>query len=197
MKISIIKYSLLAFILISTFNLQAQDKDATKKDNGKYETIELQVSGVCGMCESRIETTVYDLKGVKSTKWDLDSGKLTAVVKRGKVTKPHAWKPMRGVLRVRKSKRGGAKANSCAQSPKKQKQGGASEARLRAGAAASHGREARRRAARGSCSALHCSPSRGAGERTAGCKTLACASSGCLLRTAVAQGASRSAAGWP
>ena len=87
MKISIIKYSLLAFILISTFNLQAQDKDATKKDNGKYETIELQVSGVCGMCESRIETTVYDLKGVKSTKWDLDSGKLTAVVKRGKVTK--------------------------------------------------------------------------------------------------------------
>ncbi len=87
MKISIIKYSFLAFLFITTFNVQAQDEVATTNNKGKTETLELKVSGVCGMCESRIETAVYDIKGVKSVKWDQDSGKLTTIVKKNKVTK--------------------------------------------------------------------------------------------------------------
>ncbi len=87
MKNSIIKYSLFAFLCIATFNVQAQDEVAATKNKGKSETLELQVSGVCGMCQSRIETAVYDLKGVKSVKWDQDTEKLTAVVKKNKVTK--------------------------------------------------------------------------------------------------------------
>ena len=86
MKISIVKYSLLAFLFIATFNVQAQDEVAATKDKGKNQTLELQVSGVCGMCQSRIETAVYDIKGVKSVKWDQDSGKLTTTVKKNKVT---------------------------------------------------------------------------------------------------------------
>ena len=86
MKISIVKYSFLAFLFIATFNVQAQDEVAATKDKGKNETLELQVSGVCGMCQSRIETAVYDIKGVKSVKWDQDSGKLTTIVKKNKVT---------------------------------------------------------------------------------------------------------------
>jgi len=87
MKISIIKYSLLTFLFIAAFNLEAQDEVTSTKEKGKTETLELKVSGVCGMCESRIEIAVYDLKGVKTVKWDQDSGKLTAVVKKNKVTK--------------------------------------------------------------------------------------------------------------
>ncbi|RLD19520.1 MAG: ATPase [Bacteroidetes bacterium] len=87
MKISIVKYSLLAFLFIASFNIQAQDEVASAKTKGKTETLELQVSGVCGMCETRIETAVYDLKGVKSVRWDQDSGKLTTIVKKNKVTK--------------------------------------------------------------------------------------------------------------
>lgn len=87
MKISIIKYSFLPILFITAFSVNAQDEVASTKDKGKTETLELQVSGVCGMCETRIETAVYDIKGVKSVEWDQDSDKLTTVVKKNKVTR--------------------------------------------------------------------------------------------------------------
>ena len=74
----------IAAITFTYTTTQAQSSD---KENKKYETIELQVKGACGMCQSRIELAVYDLKGVKSAKWDLQTDKLTAVVKKGKVSK--------------------------------------------------------------------------------------------------------------
>ena len=46
----------------------------------KAETVTLKVPGVCNMCKARIETTTYDVSGVKSAKWDLDSEELTAVI---------------------------------------------------------------------------------------------------------------------
>jgi copper chaperone CopZ len=53
----------------------------TQSDTGdKYETVTLKVEGVCGMCKKRIETTSYDVSGVKSAKWDLESEVLTAVI---------------------------------------------------------------------------------------------------------------------
>lgn len=85
MKSSFVKYILAIAMIASAATVQAQDAKA--KDKGKAETIELKVKGVCGMCQSRIELAVYDLKGVKSAKWDLDTEILTAVVKKGKVSK--------------------------------------------------------------------------------------------------------------
>ena len=88
MTTSIIKYLLTATLFISAYALNAQEASATANNSkGKYETIEMKVKGVCGMCQSRIELAVYDLKGVKSAKWDLDTDMLTAVVKKGKVSK--------------------------------------------------------------------------------------------------------------
>ena len=71
------------FFAFTSVNAQSTD---TKK-NSKHETVELKVKGVCGMCQSRIEIATYDLKGVQSAKWDLDTEMLTVVVKKGKVTK--------------------------------------------------------------------------------------------------------------
>ena len=86
MTTSIIKYLLTTTLFLSAFAINAQDAEAPKT-KGKTETIELKVQGVCGMCQSRIELAVYDLKGVKSAKWDLETDMLTAVVKKGKVSK--------------------------------------------------------------------------------------------------------------
>jgi copper chaperone CopZ len=46
----------------------------------KADTITLKVPGVCNMCKARIETTSYDVSGVKSAKWDLESEVLTTVI---------------------------------------------------------------------------------------------------------------------
>lgn len=53
---------------------------AQSEQKGKYESVTLQVSGVCNMCKARIETTSYDVSGVKSVKWDLETEVLTAVI---------------------------------------------------------------------------------------------------------------------
>ncbi len=84
MKTIIKMVAISAAFLTYTTTTNAQSADSGK---GKYETIEMQVKGACGMCQSRIELAVYDLKGVKSAKWDLQTDKLTAVVKKGKVSK--------------------------------------------------------------------------------------------------------------
>jgi copper chaperone CopZ len=87
MNILTVKYSFIAFLLVAAFSVNAQDEAVSSKNKGKNETLELKVSGVCGMCQSRIETAVYDLKGVKSAKWDQDTDVLTTVVKKNKVTR--------------------------------------------------------------------------------------------------------------
>ncbi len=81
---SIIAMVAMVAITFTYTNTQAQ---SANKDKSKYETIEMQVKGACGMCQSRIELAVYDLKGVKSVEWDLKTDKLTTVVKKGKVSK--------------------------------------------------------------------------------------------------------------
>lgn len=86
MTYSFIKYIIACTAMCFALNVNAQsDEGADSK--GKTETIELKVKGVCPMCQSRIELAVYDLKGVKSAKWDLETDLLTTVVKTGKVTK--------------------------------------------------------------------------------------------------------------
>ena len=53
---------------------------AQSEKNDKYETVTLQVEGVCKMCKARIETASYDVAGVKSVEWDLETEVLTAVI---------------------------------------------------------------------------------------------------------------------
>ena len=78
MKIFVLAISLFTFAL-TTSDAQAQ--------SSKIDTVTLQVPGVCNMCKSRIETTTYDLPGVKSVNWDLETEVLTAVIQTKKVSR--------------------------------------------------------------------------------------------------------------
>jgi len=69
--------SLFFVISFLAFSLVSSD---SKAQSTKYDTVTLQVPGVCKMCKSRIETTSYDIPGVKSVNWDLDTEVLTAVI---------------------------------------------------------------------------------------------------------------------
>lgn len=88
MKFPVLKYSLVCALAISFTSLTAQQQEAqapAQESNGKYDTLTLQVKGVCKMCKARIEGAVYDMKGVKWAEWDLDTETLTTIVKSGKV----------------------------------------------------------------------------------------------------------------
>lgn len=74
MKSSIKSISLCLFVFMS-FVLSGQ-----KTQDGKYQTVTLQVAGVCEMCKARIETASYDVPGVKKATWDVESGVLTATI---------------------------------------------------------------------------------------------------------------------
>ena len=43
-----------------------------QKEKSKYQEINFKVSGVCGMCEDRIEK-VLDTKGIRVAEWDVDT----------------------------------------------------------------------------------------------------------------------------
>jgi copper chaperone CopZ len=61
---------------------------ATQNDKeDKYQSVTLQVPGVCKMCKKRIETASYDVSGVKTVEWDLETEVLTAVINNKKVTR--------------------------------------------------------------------------------------------------------------
>lgn len=72
MKTIIFFISFLAIIFIPSEEVAAQ--------SSKYDTITLQVPGVCNMCKARIETASYDASGVKSVNWNKDTEVLTAVI---------------------------------------------------------------------------------------------------------------------
>ena len=52
----------------------------SQSTDGKFTTVTLQVPGVCDMCKARIETATYDVSGVKTATWDLETEVLTAVI---------------------------------------------------------------------------------------------------------------------
>ena len=58
---------------------------AQTADNGKWTTATVAVSGVCGMCEKRIETAAFG-KGVKAADWDADAQTLTVTYNPKKTT---------------------------------------------------------------------------------------------------------------
>jgi copper chaperone CopZ len=71
---------ILTFIIALTFSsfLNAQDK------NKQISTDSLVVSGVCSMCEERIENAAL-IKGVKKVEWDVDTQVLIVTYRKDKV----------------------------------------------------------------------------------------------------------------
>jgi len=65
----------LFFITGITVNGNAQAQVKTSGD----QTFSFHVSGVCGECKERIESTVLDVKGVKKAEWDQQSDMLVVV----------------------------------------------------------------------------------------------------------------------
>lgn len=68
---------ILAGLLFPAFSV------AQKGEKKKVETIEFNVSGVCGMCEKRIEDAAL-IKGVKFADWNKSTQKLKVVFLPGK-----------------------------------------------------------------------------------------------------------------
>jgi outer membrane receptor for ferrienterochelin and colicin len=62
---SIFKYIVLAVALIFTINLNGQSE------------LKIKVSGICGMCQERIETTAKSVIGVTNANWDQAENELT------------------------------------------------------------------------------------------------------------------------
>jgi len=67
----------------------AKDEASIEAKSGKKlketKTIEFQVSGVCGMCETRIENGAT-IKGVKQVDYDRETGKLKVIYRVDKIT---------------------------------------------------------------------------------------------------------------
>src|SRR4029079_2751684 len=66
---------ILFLMLGMTINVSAQAKTKAVAD----QTVSFHVSGVCGECKQRIESTVLDVKGVKKAEWDQQSDMLVVV----------------------------------------------------------------------------------------------------------------------
>ena len=79
MKNIIVLFFVLISVGFSSHELSAQ--------SAKLDTVTLQVPGVCNMCKTRIETASYDVAGVKSVNWDLDTEILTAVILKKKTSR--------------------------------------------------------------------------------------------------------------
>ena len=63
-------------ILLSTITTTVSAQVAAKPGD---QTISFKVSGVCGECKARIESTAMDVKGVKKAEWDAKTDVLVLV----------------------------------------------------------------------------------------------------------------------
>jgi copper chaperone CopZ len=66
---------MLFFTTAISTQLSAQSKATATTD----QTVSFHVSGVCGECKERIESTVLDVKGVKKAEWDPQTDMLVVV----------------------------------------------------------------------------------------------------------------------
>ena len=60
-------------MLFFTLVITAQEKSKSKK-------VSFEVSGVCGMCKSRIEKAAFKTKGVKSAEWSVETKQLSLII---------------------------------------------------------------------------------------------------------------------
>ena len=70
---------MIKYILISVLiSLSTIDQNSNAKAN-------FRVDGVCMMCKSRIETTTIKLKGVKASKWDMNTSQISLIYNEKKI----------------------------------------------------------------------------------------------------------------
>ena len=66
-------------IVVITLVLSAMTTSASAQAKPGDQTISFKVSGVCGDCKQRIESTALDVKGVKKAEWDVQTDVLVLV----------------------------------------------------------------------------------------------------------------------
>ena len=70
---------MIKYILISVLiSLSTIDQDYNEKEN-------FRVDGVCGMCKERIENSTIKLKGVKFSKWNISTNKISLIYNEKKI----------------------------------------------------------------------------------------------------------------
>lgn len=74
------KLVLVALFAVLGINANAQDKP------NKNKKVEISVSGICDMCEKRIEKAAFSVKGVKSAEWHADHQDLHLIIDETKCT---------------------------------------------------------------------------------------------------------------
>lgn len=70
------KIVLAVFVVVLGLTAIAQEK----KSKNKNKKVEVGVSGVCTMCEKRIEKAAFSVKGVKSAEWHADHQDLHLII---------------------------------------------------------------------------------------------------------------------
>lgn len=65
--------------LMVIFGLLSMNIHAQDKDKDKHKKLNIEVSGNCKMCKSRIEKASLKIKGVKYANWDIPSKELTLI----------------------------------------------------------------------------------------------------------------------
>lgn len=68
------------WIILTSISMQAQEK---KNKNAKFS---IQVNGNCDLCKKRIEKAAFEIKGVKSAVWDIESHQLNLIINEDKTT---------------------------------------------------------------------------------------------------------------
>ncbi len=66
-------------VLVALFAVLGMNANAQDKPN-KNKKVEVAVSGICEMCEKRIEKAAYSVKGVKSAEWHADHQDLHLII---------------------------------------------------------------------------------------------------------------------
>jgi len=72
-------------IIVATVILSFLDSSVKAQNSKEIITDTLQVSGICGMCEERIENAAL-IKGVKSVDWSVDQQALVVVYRADKIS---------------------------------------------------------------------------------------------------------------
>ena len=68
------KVVVVVLFAILGMNVNAQEKKSKNKN------VKVEVSGICEMCEKRIEKAAYSVKGVKSAEWHADHQDLHLII---------------------------------------------------------------------------------------------------------------------
>ena len=61
------------------FGLSITSSAQAKASKGMDQTVSFKVTGICGDCKERIESTALDVKGVKKAEWDIQTDMLVIV----------------------------------------------------------------------------------------------------------------------